>query len=217
MSEIHLFILWENARAFQEKILDDIASHFTILKKYEVTWTPSLVVSNYTRFCGARLGNNLQFKIDNCGTGEFLVVVVRDETPTYETKQTFHGLADVNIKMFEAKQRYREWTGGGIKVHATDNILETRHDIILIIGKPIEYFEKLAPQQTTEILHKDLEGANGWESREQFLLVLKNIAPFVTKVEPDDIWLILNCPSIFRVVGFVRRCFRKLAKICRFK
>ena len=40
-AEIHLFILWEKARFAQEKILSDIALHFTILKKYEITWNPN--------------------------------------------------------------------------------------------------------------------------------------------------------------------------------
>lgn len=174
MSEIHLFILWEKARVVQEKILDDIALHFTILKQYEIMWTPSLVASNYTRFCGTRLGNNLEFKIDNCGVGDFLVVIVRDEKPIYENKQTFHGPADVNIKMFEAKQRYREWTGGGIRVHATDNEVETNHDLTLLIGKNIEDFLATCKDSKIEKLRKDLEGAKGWESIEQLFYVLNS-------------------------------------------
>lgn len=216
-TEIHLFILWEKARVVQDKILNDIGCHFTVIKQYAITWTAEKAASNFTRFCGTRLGNELEFKISNCGIGEFLLVVVRDENPNYEKRETFHGANEVNVNMYEAKQRYREWTGGGIRVHATDDVLETKHDIVLITGKPIEYFEKLEPQQTIEVLHKDLEGANGWESCGQFILVMKNIAPFVTKVEPDDIWLILNCPTAFKVMRFIRRCFRKLAKICRIK
>ena len=108
--EIHIFILWEKARVVQEKILEDIAMNFTIIKLYEISWTRSLVASNFTRFCGTRLGNNLEYKISNCGKGEFLVVIVRDDCPIYEEKDTFHGPARVNLKMFEAKQRYRKWT-----------------------------------------------------------------------------------------------------------
>jgi|GEM_PF-3178893 len=172
--EIHLFILWDKARVVQDRILDDIALHFTILKTYEITWTPSLVVSNFTRFCGTRLGNSLQYKIDDCGIGEFLVVVVRDNNPIYENKKTFHGPADVNIKMFEAKQRYRDWTGGGIRVHATDNIIETNHDLTLLIGKNANDFEATCKDSKVEKLHRDLEGANGWESIQQLFYVLNN-------------------------------------------
>lgn len=213
--EIHIFIIWEKARVVQDRILDDIALHFSILKTYEITWTPSLVASNFTRFCGTRLGNNLQYKIDDCGIGEFLVVIVRDNDPIYENKRTFHGPADVNIKMFEAKQRYREWTGGGIRVHATDNTIETNHDLTLLIGKNADDFVATCKDSKVEKLHRDLEGANGWVSIQQLFYVLNNTVRYAvmrgygelssgefidhgdTDIMTDDydnLWILLNAP-----------------------
>ena len=215
-AEIHLFIIWEYARSVQDKILNDIAMHFTILKQYEITWSPKLVPLNFTRFCGTRLGDNLQFKIDNCGIGEFLVVIVRDENPIYENRKTFHGFADVNVKMFEAKQRYRKWTGGGVKVHATDSLIETNHDLSLLIGKNVEDFLKTNSTLEVEKLHKDLEGAEGWNSIEQLFYVLNNTVRYAvmrgygelttgdfidhgdTDIMTDDydnLWLIVNAPK----------------------
>ncbi len=156
--EVHLFILWEKALDKRDKILADITEHFTIVKQIEIEWTPALAASNFTRFCGTRLGNNLSFKIDNCGTGKFLVVVVRDEAPIYEMRHTFHGDASVNVKMFEAKQCYRDWTGGGIRVHATDNITETNHDLTLLTGKNVADFLKTVITPDKETIKKDLEG-----------------------------------------------------------
>lgn len=173
-SEIHLFIIWEKGRCYQEKILTDIAQHFTILKQYEITWTPSLVESNFTRFCGTRLGNNLQFKIANCGIGDFLVIVVRDENPIYEKRSTFHGTANVNVKMFEAKQRYREWTGGGIRVHATDDMVETNHDLTLLTGKNVNDFLSTNSNSNLEKLNSDLVGASVWNTIEELFYVLNN-------------------------------------------
>lgn len=216
-SEVHLFIVWEKARFVQEKILGDIAEHFTILKQYEFTWTPKFVSSNIVRFCGTRLGNNLQYKIDSCGVGEFLVVIVRDDNPVYENRKTFHGYADVNIKMFEAKQRYRKWTGGGVRVHATDSLVETNHDLTLLIGKNVDDFLKTnnSPEKV-EKLHKDLEGANGWNSIQQLFYVLNNTVRYAvmrgygelttgdfidhgdTDIITDDydnLWLIVNSPK----------------------
>lgn len=214
--EVHLFIIWEKARNFQDIILKDIAEHFTILKQFEITWTSKLVASNYTRFCGVRLGNNLQFKIEECGTGEFLVVVVRDEEPIYEYRDTFHGKASVNKKMFEAKQRYRDWTGGGIRVHATDNIIETNHDLTLLVGKNVDDFLRSITSPKKETLHKNLEGANGWESVEQLFYVLNNTVRYAimrgygelssgsfidhgdTDLITDDyenLWIIVNSPK----------------------
>ena len=214
--EVHLFIIWEKARAHQEKILDDIALHFTILKQYEITWTPKLVPLNYTRFCGTRLGSNLQFKIDECGTGEFLLVVVKDENPIYESQKTFHGLANVNVNMFQAKQRYRKWTDGEIQVHATDDIRETDHDLTLLIGKNVEDFLKSDFTPEIEKLHRDIEGACGWKSIQQLFYVLNNTVRYAvmrgygematgyfidhgdTDIMTDDydnLWLIVNSPK----------------------
>lgn len=216
MPEIHLFILWEKARVAQEKILSDIAMHFTIVKQYEITWTRSLVASNFTRFCGTRLGDNLEYKIANCGKGEFLVVIVRDEDPVYQTKDTFHGAANVNIKMFEAKQRYREWTGGGVRVHATDNTIETNHDLVLLIGKNVADFIASNSTSKVEKFRRDLMGARGWTSIEQLFYVMNNTVRYAvmrgygelatgdfidhgdTDILTDDyenLWLIVNSPK----------------------
>lgn len=205
LPEIHLFVIWENARYLQEKILSDIAEHFTIIKQYEITWTSSRVSSNITRFCGTRLGTNLRFKITDCGIGEFLVVIVRDDNPIYQLKDTFHGTASVNINMFEAKQRYRRWTGGGVKVHATDNPVETSHDMALLLGKATEDFVGMHSQSQIEKLQKDLEGAGGWRSFRQMAFVLKQTKSYIKKVEPDDFWLILNMPFTYKVIRKVKK------------
>lgn len=204
-SEVHLFVIWENARYLQVRILTDIAEHFTLIKQYEITWTPSRASSNIVRFCGTRLGANLRYKITDCGIGAFLVVVVRDETPIYEERNTFHGTVAVNVNMFEAKQRYRQWTGGGIRVHATDNTIETSHDLALLLGKAVDDFVEMSPQSETEKLQKDIEGAGGWRSLRQLSFVIRQTAPYVKSVEPDDIWLILNMPFTYKVIRKLKK------------
>ncbi len=216
--EIHLFIIWEKARNLQEKILNDIALHFTILKQYEIMWTPKLVASNYTRFCGTRLGDNLAWKMDRCGVGEFLVCIVRDDNPRYEVRDTFHGKASVNVEMFEAKWRYREWQDGDINVHATDNEVETNHDLTMLIGKNVDDFLASCADSKVEKLHRDIEGANGWESIQQLFYVLNNTVRYAvmrgygelasgdfidhgdTDIITDDydnLWLIVNAPKYY--------------------
>lgn len=205
LPEIHLFVIWENARYLQDEILADIAKHFTILKQYEITWTPSLAASNIVRFCGTRLGTNLKYKITDCGIGEFLVVVVRDENPIYEERKTIHGTVDVNVNMFEAKQRNRQWTGGGIKIHASDNTIETAHDLALLLDLSLEDFSGGQTYSSIEHLHKDVAGTGGWHSLQQLCFVLKHTAPYIKNVEPDDIWLILNMPFTFKVIRKLKK------------
>ena len=207
--EIHLFILWENARVRQEQILADIKSYFTILKQYSVKWSPSMIASNFTRFCGTRLGSNLPYKISDCGIGEFLVVIVRDDNPIYEMRDTFHGSVSVNTKMYDAKQRYRNWTGGGIRVHATDNTIETNHDLALLLGQNAEQYVLKIPILGVECLSKDLEGAHGW-TWQQLTFVLKNTAPFIKYVEHDDFWLIINMPFTYKVIRKIKKEWAKM-------
>lgn len=159
--EIHLFILWEKARYKESAILEDMAKHFTILKQYAITWTPELVASNFTRFYGVNLPSN-SFKEKECGSGEFLLCVVRDEKPVYEERMTSRGPEIVNVNMFDAKDRYRSWTCGGHKIHGTNNEKETNHDLSLLIGKNVANF--LSENENSakyETLQRDIEDVNG--------------------------------------------------------
>lgn len=172
-SEIHLFILWENARVEEGKILDDIKSSFTLLKEYEISWTPDLVASNFSRFYGQNLPNK-SFKEKECGRGSFLLCIVRDDSPTYEVRNTSHGYEEVNINLFDKKSLYREWTGGGHKVHCTTNVKETNHDLTLLLGKNTDDWLKENKSSERESLHKDIEGANGWDSIAHLFYVLNS-------------------------------------------
>ena len=169
--ELHLFILWQNARYKESEILEDMAKYFTILKQYAITWTPQLVANNFTRFYGVNLPPN-SFKEEECGRGEFLLCVVQDENPVYEVRMTSRGPEKVNVNMFDAKDRYRSWTGGGHKIHGTNNEKETNHDLTLLIGMNVaDFLSKEASSTKYEALQKDIEGANGWESLEHMFYV----------------------------------------------
>ena len=178
--ETHLFILWQRARYNEEKILQDMKQHFTLLKCYAITWTPDLVSSNFTRFYGVNLPPK-SGKEKECGTGEFLLCIVRDENPLYAERKTSRGPEVVNTNMFDAKQRYRDWTRGGHKVHATNSEKETNHDLTLLLGKNINDFIAEYPTITpnTETLHKDIEGASGWNSLRHLFYVLNNTVSYV--------------------------------------
>ncbi len=41
----------------------------------------------------------------------------------------------VNVRMFDAKQRYRDWNGGGHRVHSTIEAKETDHNLFFILGE----------------------------------------------------------------------------------
>lgn len=179
-SEVHLLIIWEHARVIEEKILDDIANRFTILKVYEVHWSKQKFTQNLSRFYGTNLPPNAK-KEAHVGTNPFLAVIVEDKNPVYKTHTTSKGDKTVNSNLFTAKATHREWTGGGHRVHGTNSPEEVDHDLTLLFGKNaadlVKTFGK--PSRKIEVYKKDVVGADGWESLEQLLYVLNNTLDYV--------------------------------------
>ena len=106
--------------------------------------------------------------------------MIRDEKPTYEERMTSRGPEIVNVNLFDAKDRYRSWTGGGHKIHGTNNEKETNHDLTLLIGMNVaDFLSKEASSTKYEAFERDIEGANGWESLEHLFYVLNNTVSYV--------------------------------------
>ena len=162
--EVHLFIAWPNALHAVKNILSDLSEHFLRLGVFNITWSDRYFENNMSRFYGLRL-TDVAGKIEHCGRGTFVVAVLLDEQPIYDYRWTSRGARWVNTRMFDAKQRYRKWVGGGHRIHATENVEETDHDIALLFGctsgkfreQPTEYWKK----PPIDLTH-DLAGANGW-------------------------------------------------------
>lgn len=172
--ELHLFILWENARFIQSRILSDIKLHFSIYQVFEIKWTEDLVASNFSRFYGTNLPANCD-KEQDCGRGSFLLVVVEDSNPIYELRLTSHGREIVNINTFDRKQIYRSWTGGGSKIHGTNNTKETNHNLTLLLGcNTNDFLQRYKSTDEIICINQDVIGAKGWESIKQILYVLNN-------------------------------------------
>lgn len=179
---MHLLIIWERGRYQQEKIIDDIKKQFKILDVYEIEWTSKKVASNFTRFYGVKLPNR-SFKEKECGKGSFLLFILWDESPIYEMRETSHGNEMVNVKMFDSKTKYRSWTGGGHKIHATNSPEETNHDITLLLGKNYEDYINGKSKKEWDgsfiSLKRDLTGASGWDDLTHFFYVLNNTLRYV--------------------------------------
>lgn len=183
MKEIHLFIIWEKAQNKRFKILDDIQQKFNIKYLQNIQWSPDKFSENLSRFYGFKLpkGSN---KEKHCGNGAFTLVVVEDTNPIYQDRETSSGKENVNINIFDKKSLYRQWTGGGHKIHATNNIEETRHDLVLLIGKTIEEVSNMDTiidykDKHIDIEYRDLEGSHGWINFEQLIKVLNQTCNYV--------------------------------------
>ena len=183
---VYIFILWENARFEQDKILSDIDDNFTILETVDIEWSQDKFSNNISRFYGEKLPDR-SHKERHCGRGGFLLVVVYDRLPVMTERETSKGNFIVNGKMFDLKDKFRKWTGGGHKIHCSNNIHETRHDLSLLFGVGAEKYYKF-PQPTKNIysLSQDLVGADGWESFEQLFYVINNTCNYVVLRNFED-------------------------------
>ena len=165
-SELHIFIIWNNAYVKQNEILQDLEKKFIIRQIYEITWSKNLFSNNMTRFYGTNLPPD-SFKEVHCGVGPFLLCIIEDHSPKHEFRETTTGKRLVNINTFDSKQAYRMWTGGGHKIHATDTEDESLHDLILLLGKNLSTLrDTLPPKWNGNVIkiNSDLIGCDGWKN-----------------------------------------------------
>lgn len=172
---IHLFLLWSAARSEEGRILADIAAQFRVLDLIEVTWTlGETFASNLSRMYGDDLPPHSAKEL-HCGSGPFLMAVVEDVRPRYRVRRTNGGLRFLNSSILDARGRYRTWTNGGYKVHASDSVAETKRNLALLLGEPAEQFRdrRVGVDRPSRRVHADPVGTDGWASLEQLTLALE--------------------------------------------
>ena len=171
--ELHLIVLWHNARSKEKEILDDIKNNLTVKAVYEIKWTPSLVAENFSRFYGVKLPPN-SGKEKDVGTGPFLLVIVQDDKPEYEFMETSRGHEYINKNIFSLKLKYRSWVGGS-RVHTTNTPKEMNHDATLLLGQNYQDLEKSLPARwdgKIQKLNRDISGAKGWKDLSELFYTL---------------------------------------------
>lgn len=176
--EVHVFIVWSKGLKHQVKILTDIESKFEILESVDTSWSNEKFSENLSRFYGENLPKNSS-KEKHCGTGTFLCVIVRDNNPKYDLRETSKGIKVVNVNMFDKKQLYRDWTGGGHKIHGSDNITEARSNMYLLFGTKYDTLVNSSEIGVTRAHKKDLIGANGWNSLEEIFEAFNELSNYV--------------------------------------
>lgn len=127
--ELHCFILWQNARYKENDIIRDISGRFEIVKSYEIAWEKDCFSENLSKLYGKNLRKSRK-KEKLVGSGEFLLCIVFDKKPIYENNK--------NVNIVNAKMEYREKTGGGHLIHASDTPEEANENVLLILNKDID-------------------------------------------------------------------------------
>lgn len=135
MKELHLVVLWEKARACEDRIVADIRRHVRVVASFTQVW-PCDPREGYARFYGAKAALAAG-KVESCGGGEFRVVIVCDERPRYGWRKTSRGTECVNLRLFAMKKRYRAWAGGH-NVHSTNTRAEAERDVFLLTGRRVD-------------------------------------------------------------------------------
>lgn len=175
VGEVHLFVLWENARVAEKRIMADLRSRFTVLAAVPARWPRGMSPADaFKRFYGTFLSDP-EGKARRAGGGEFLVVVVLDRNPKYEMVNTARGIEMVDVNIFNLKYTYREWVGGQHRVHGTNSTEEARRDVMLLTGRPLaEWIDGTATGKPMNVL----PGQTGWKSMEEMFAFMGETFPY---------------------------------------
>ncbi|WP_420603500.1 hypothetical protein [Flagellimonas sp.] len=176
--EAHVFIVWSKGLDQRKRIIKDIEQRFEIVQCIDTTWSKSKFSENLSRFYGENLPKNSS-KEKHCGTDTFLSVIIWDNNPVYELRETSKGIKPVNINMFDAKQLYRDWTGGGHKIHGSDNVTESRSNMYLLFGIKYEDILNVEEKNIQRNYEGDLVGAHGWDSLGQIFEAFNELTNYV--------------------------------------
>ena len=137
MSTCHVFVLWRKAHPVRERILADLESEFVVLERIRVRWpwwrTPALLRAFYSDRRWIRWIR----KALTCGAWSFEAVLVRDDRPDIAVRREGECRAGENKRMREAKKRYREWSGGRWRVHASATPEETAYQYRFLTGRDL--------------------------------------------------------------------------------
>lgn len=183
--ELHLVIIWENGRHKENEVLEFLNSKFEVVEKYKIKWDKALFGKNLTTFYGKNLPPN-SGKEKHVGNGEFLLITFYDKMPIYEYSLSSKGTVNVNINLFRTKEKLRNLTGGGHKIHSTNTTEETNHDLILLLGVNYDDYETLInlknKYDNNNVIKEKLNnitGVNGWKNLKQLFYVLNHTTEYV--------------------------------------
>lgn len=181
---LHDLIVWPNAILFKEAILSDLQSEFSIIATILIRWDENRWYDNYRVFYSkswqgfpaAKLQMAITNKAQHCGTGDFLLVVFKDDAPEISLAQTSDGMTYVNGRVLSKKKEYRQLTGGGHLIHTSNDEVETDRDLALLLGLDIKTFlNQVGDNERFEgHLCRNCSGVDGYDSLASFFYLLNH-------------------------------------------
>lgn len=174
--ELYLFVVWNSALYKFDEIYADLGSSFTIVKVIDINWDKDNFSRNLARFYGEKLPS-LSRKEMECGIGPFKAIIIADKTPNFETRKTSRGYEVVNSKVFDFKSKFRKITGGGHKIHATNDFSESVRDIYLLTHEP--YDLSLTSRTSDSKSVSNLIGSIQWSSFQELFSFMNQTLDYV--------------------------------------
>lgn len=183
-AEIHLLMLWEQARPHSKDVISDIEKHAKIRAVFEIKWDERHFQENLQRFY-LKNATWMFEKMRRCGMGTMLAVILQDDNPQHDLRKTSAGNRMVNTMLFDKKQEYRKWAGQGSyvdSIHTTVTKDEAEHDIMMLFGKnPADLVRDLPNNWNGTVLehHKNLAGSEGFSSLSSLFYFLNSTTKYV--------------------------------------
>jgi len=141
VSELHLLIDWTCYFSDLENKITDSLQLVTKIQLKKMEQKKKIISQFY----------NVQVD-DFRGNTDFNVYIIKDINPIYDYRKTSKGNRKVNVHLFDLKKSLRKIVGG-CKIHATDNIQETKYNL-KVLGLYDKYYNKKIFNSLHDVFHE---------------------------------------------------------------
>ena len=197
MNNTYLFIIWNKALWCKDKILKDLSNSFNIVSSLYIKWSYENFENNLKSLYGRKLGNPNE-KIQPCGKGPFLLILVEDPSPDLKERKMYDGTEFVNANIYDKKMLYRKWTGGCHRIHCSDTQKETEHDLAVIFGANYNNYLN----EDSQSLNLDTKSVRGFDSIDDLYDCLKLFGNNRLYIEGNKAFIFSKCQ--YDIVSFIK-------------
>jgi hypothetical protein len=186
------FLVWKSAWEYRDAIRDLLKEEFEILLETEIVWSDSNFHDNAARLYEMPILKTIEklnrktIHAKKIGANNFYLFIVKDVKPHYNYAISVSNKVELsNLNVVKAKYTIRDWVKDAknvkFAVHSTNNIQEFFFQVPLLLG--VELFEKLLSGENLNVpkIHKDLEGADGWNDYASLFKVLNYTSNYLVQ------------------------------------
>lgn len=171
--EYACFAIWEEGRAKEEDVIEDLRKRFDIVADFMIHWSEKHYRRNIQRLYQRPSIHSEPGYDKKIGKPPFRFVVVEDKNPTYAWMRSVSGVIEPsNRNIVQKKYEFRSWYESKYQIHSSNNIGEFYFQAILILGEELLYESIRSRDSGLKIINKDLEGAEGWKDWNELFKVL---------------------------------------------